>query len=31
MAETRSPGLHPFDRVVDAVMTNEFPAVRSAA
>ena len=31
MAETRSPGLHTFDRVVDALMTTEFPAVRSAA
>jgi 4-hydroxy-tetrahydrodipicolinate reductase len=31
MAETRSPGLHAFDRVVDALMTTEFPAVRSAA
>jgi 4-hydroxy-tetrahydrodipicolinate reductase len=31
MAETRSPGLHSFDRVVDALMTTEFPAVRSAA
>jgi 4-hydroxy-tetrahydrodipicolinate reductase len=31
MADTRSPGLHSFDRVVDALTTTEFPAVRSAA
>jgi 4-hydroxy-tetrahydrodipicolinate reductase len=31
MADTRSPGLHAFDRVVEALMTTEFPAVRSAA
>jgi 4-hydroxy-tetrahydrodipicolinate reductase len=31
MADTREPGLHSFDRVVDALMTTEFPAVRSAA
>jgi 4-hydroxy-tetrahydrodipicolinate reductase len=31
MAEGREPGLHPFDRVVDAFMTTHIPAVRSAA
>jgi 4-hydroxy-tetrahydrodipicolinate reductase len=31
MAEAHPAGLHPFDRVVDALMTTQFPAVRSAA
>ena len=31
MAEARPAGLHSFDRVVDALMPTQFPAVRSAA
>ena len=31
MAEPRPAGLHSFDRVVDALMATQFPAVRSAA
>jgi 4-hydroxy-tetrahydrodipicolinate reductase len=31
MAETPPPGLHAFDLVVDALMTPNLPAVRSAA
>jgi 4-hydroxy-tetrahydrodipicolinate reductase len=31
MAEPRPSGLHPFDDVVDALMTTPLPAVRSAA